>query len=690
MKDTYINAKLVEPNLIRVSIFSSLAFSHENVSLFIDDEKEIKLDKPKISSLPSIALLEFHLPFDIELGHSYFLSFSTYGRVPLDVSEATNFIDFDKKFFYGGDDLGATYSKKETSFALWAPLASKVLLEIKDKNSPDFRLIPLIRMSCGVFKGTVSGDHDGALYHYLVTNNEVQTRVSDPYAKGSIANGKESVVINFSKLDNDFKLNCLNKLSNLNQAIIYEANVRDMTISSHTNITNKGKFKGLCEKGKTTLGGLPAGFDYIRSLGITHLQLMPIFDFKTVDELHPDEKYNWGYDPAQYFAIEGSYSTNPNDPYSRINEFKELVKSYHEAGIRIVMDVVFNHAYEYQNSVFEKVVPNYYFRKKENGKMSNASGCGNDLATEKSMVSKLIVDCCLFFIKTYGIDGFRFDLMGLIDQKTILNVQEEAKKIRDDIVIYGEGWEMDHLNKVPLANMNNYASLPKIGFFNDFFRENVKRYCGGDIFSLPNVKNAYAGSCFDFIVRKHFLSSSQSINYIECHDNHTYFDYLSLTPKLIELEEKLKRVNLANALLLLSIGVPFIHAGQEIGQSKFNKDNTYNLGDKYNKFSYSLLEERKDVYNYFVELVKLRKSLPILSSSSLSLIDKNIDISEINHALRVKIINENASSKEKQIELIFNPNEFDISLEDDVAYLDKEKGKTNRVLIPACSLFIKK
>ncbi|HAS56122.1 MAG TPA: type I pullulanase [Firmicutes bacterium] len=689
MKDTYVNAKLIEPNLIRVSIFSSIFFDYENVYLIIDDKEEIKLDKPKISSLPSIALLEFLLPFNIELGHSYFLSFSTCGRVPLDVSEATDFPDFDKEFFYGGNDLGAIYSKKETSFALWAPLASKVLLCLKEKNASNFSIYPLIRMSCGVFKTIVKGDFDGALYHYLVTNNEVQARVNDPYAKGSIANGEENVVIDFSKLDKDFKLDHLKKITSLNQAIIYEVNVRDMTISNHTDITNKGKFKGLYEKNKTTLGGLKAGFDYISSLGITHLQLMPVSDFKSVDELNPDDKYNWGYDPSQYFVLEGSYSTNPNDPYCRIKEFLELVKSYHEAGIRIVMDVVFNHVYEYQNSVFEKVVPNYYFRKKENGVLSNASGCGNDLATEKRMVSKLILDCCLFYVKTYGVDGFRFDLMGLIDQNTILNIQSELRKIRDDIVIYGEGWAMDSIKGIALANMHNYSNLPEVGFFNDFYRENVKKYCSGDMSTLDKVKNAYAGSCFDFIVPKHFLAPSQSLNYIECHDNHTYFDFLSLSNSSMGLEEKLKRINLANALLLLSIGVPFIHAGQEIGQSKYNKDNTYNLGDKYNKFSYSLLEERKDMYNYFKGLIELRKNLTILSSSSLSLIDKNIDISEINNALKVKLIDKGPLNEDYEIELIFNPNRFDITLED-ADKISLGKGKDNRVLIPACSLFIKK
>lgn len=684
MKNTYINAKLIEPKLIRVVIFSSLPWGKFSPILQIDEEKEISLGQGKIHSLPSLCMVDFALENEIELGHSYFVTSPQYGRVPLDVGDATSFPGFEDKYYYGGDDLGATYSKKGTSFALFAPLASKVYLALKDKGESEFTLHILTRLSCGVYKGYIEGDHDGALYYYVVRNNEVDVEVTDPYGKGSTANGKYSAVIDFGKIEsipnND---NCLPVLSSPTESIIYEANVRDMTISSYTNIINKGKFLGLIEPSRTSLGGMKAGFDYIKSLGITHLQLMPVFDFKSVDELHPEKGYNWGYDPAQYFSLEGSYSTSPDDPYSRILEFKKLVSSYHKAGIRIVMDVVFNHVYQYEKSVFEKVVPSYYFRKKENGTLASTSGCGNDVASERKMVSKLISDCLYFFVSTYGIDGFRFDLMGINDVSTINNAYQRCKKIKKDIIFYGEGWNMGGEVNVALANMSNYGLLPNVGFFNDFFRDNVKKYAAGDLSKLGFVMNAYAGSCLDFNCKARFLNANQTINYVECHDNMTLFDSIGkLNPSLNE-NDKLNIVNLANSMVMLSFGIPFFHAGEEIGQSKFNHENTYNEGDYYNKFSYSLLEKRKQMYNFFVELVKFRKSSRFLTLFDPKAIDSSTYVAEYFGSMKVCFNSSSLVYPYKEVGFYFNPTPHDINLQtsvNEIDLLESSKTKETRII----------
>lgn len=684
MKNTYVSAKLIEPKLIRVVIFSSLPWEKFSPILEIDDTSFIKLGNGKISSLPSLCMVDFVLEKELELGHSYFVTSPQYGRVPLDVSEATSFIDFEKKYYYGGDDLGATYSKNETSFALFAPLASKVYLALKDKKEEFFKLYPMDRFSCGVYKIKIEGDHEGALYYYVVRNNEVDTEVTDPYAKGSTANGKYSAVIDFSKVSSiKDNLECLPVLSSPTESIIYEANVRDMTISSYTNIVNKGKFLGLIEENRTSLGGMKAGFDYIKSLGITHIQLLPVFDFKSVDELHPEKGYNWGYDPAQYFALEGSYSTNPEDPYSRIVEFKKMVSSFHKAGIRVVMDVVFNHVYQYEKSVFEKVIPSFYFRKRHNGQLASTSGCGNDLASEKRMVSKLIIDCLTFFVSTYGLDGFRFDLMGINDVNTINEAYCKCKKIKPDIIFYGEGWNMGGEVNVPLANMSNYALMPNVGFFNDFFRESVKKYCSGDLYNLGNAMNSYIGSCIDFHAKAKFLNANQSINYVECHDNMTLFDALGKLNHNLSEEDKCKIINLTNAFTMLSFGIPFFHAGQEIGQSKFNHENTYNEGDYYNKFSYSLLEKRKSMYNYFVELIKFRKSSRFLTLFDPRVIDSSTYVGEYFGSIKVSFILSSLVYPHKEIGFYFNPTPVDINLPSsvyEVNLLETSKTKETRII----------
>ncbi|MBQ4256009.1 MAG: type I pullulanase, partial [Bacilli bacterium] len=455
MKDTYINAKLVAPNLIRIAVFSSLPYLKPEPDLIVDGVISKRLYPVKISSLQSVTIADYRLEEELALGHSYYLAIAGLGIVPLDVTEATTFPDFDRKYYYDGE-LGAIYSKKCTTFRIWAPLASRVTLLYRDEKESDYSSSNMKRLPSGVYETTVSGDLSLCRYIYEIVNNESLIRSSDPYAKASTMNGEESVVVNFDKLQIDFHRSALPVLNCPTESIIYECHVRDMTIAPNTDIEHKGTFKGLCEKGRKTQKGNPAGFDYIKSLGITHIQLLPIYDFKSVDETNPNKNYNWGYDPQQYFVPEGSYASKREDPLSRIIDLKEMVAAYHEAGIRVVMDVVYNHVYEYQSSVFEKVVPNYYFRKRGNGSMANTSGCGDDVASERPMVRKMIVDACDFWIKEYGIDGFRFDLMGIIDIDTLLTIEKHAKLIDPTFLLYGEGWNMGGEVRGLLGHMGNF------------------------------------------------------------------------------------------------------------------------------------------------------------------------------------------------------------------------------------------
>ena len=665
MKDTYVSAKLVAPDLIRLVVFSSLPWERIEPQLVTDGVPGKKMAPTKLSTMPNIAIADFRLPEELELGHSYFLVMPQYGALPLNVDEATTFPDFDRKYFYGGNDLGAIYSKESTCFNLWAPLASKVVLVFrKDKQSP-WKILDMKREPTGVFRLEIGGDLEGWLYHYWITNSETARKATDPYAKASTQNGEESVVVDFNKLKTDFKRDHLPVMQSPTDAVIYEAHVRDMTIDPSTDIVHKGRFLGMIEKGRKTEKGHPAGFDYLKSLGFTHIQLLPIYDYITVDETDPSTKYNWGYDPAQYFVPEGSYASDLGDPLSRIKDCKRMVQAFHEEGIRVVMDVVFNHVFEYEKSVFEKVVPNFYFRKRNNGKMASTSGCGNDLASERPMVRKMIVDACRHWIEEYGIDGFRFDLMGIIDIETLQQIQKMARSHDKSFLLYGEGWNMGGEVKTPLGHMGNYSLMPEYAFFNDFYRENGKAYFSEDIGAKNSFKNAYLGSCLDFEGSKRFLDATQTINYVECHDNGTFFDILAQRRSDLPEEERLKLIQVATAGILCSFGIPLIHMGQEIGQSKWGEDNTYNKGDGFNKFSYRLLDERFEMAEFVKNAISLRRKNRFFHLFDPRVILDIVDVVELGNAIRVKYIEPNVIAPYKKFEVIMNPTYETLTLPED-------------------------
>jgi pullulanase len=659
MKDSFIVARLVAEDLIRLVIFSSLPYEKFDTKLITNRLLEEKIIPSRITSNPGIMIVDYRLKEALPLGHSYALSIANFGLIPVDVSEATTFPSFDEKYTYAGNDLGANCNEEETTFVLWAPLSSSVILKIHKANDKRWHYRIMEREDKGIFRLTLSGDYHGAHYHYLVTTSEATSESIDPYAKASTPNAEYSVVVDPSRLEKvNFHEEALPVLNSYTDAVIYEGNVRDLTIDRHSDIEAKGQYRGLTEPGRKTLGGNPAGFDYIKSLGVTHLQLLPIYDFKTVDELHPDDHYNWGYDPCQYFVPEGSYSSDVNDPFARLSEVRELVSAYHNAGIRIVMDVVFNHVYEYLTSSFEKIVPNYYFRRKGNGRMANTSYCGDDVASERPMVHKLIVEACKWWIDFYHVDGFRFDLMGIIDVATLKEISAYALAKNPSFILYGEGWNMGGEVAQPLGHMDNAKLLPDFGFFNDKFREAAKHYLVGDPSSEESFKYACISSSMEYGNEKpRFLSANQSINYLECHDNATFFDFVSSSRGDYSPEAKLAVCKMGIASVLFAFGIPFIHAGQEIAQSKFGKDNTYNLPDVYNKFSYRLLDERKPLADYAKSLIALRKKWRFLHVYDPRVIAPMVDLSDDGPLLLIKIGDPNQIAPYEEVIFLINPSE---------------------------------
>ena len=446
------------------------------------------------------------------------------------------------------------------------------------------------------------------------------------------------------------------KMERKTDAIIYEMSVRDFTMSSTIKATYPGKFLSVVESGLKTPQGNKAGLDYLVDLGITHVQLMPIYDFATVDELYPKVLYNWGYDPIQYGLPEGSFATNPKDGYSRIRECRHMVGQLHKCGLRVVMDVVYNHMYDINASGFERIVPGYYFRRDEYGNLSNGSWCGNDMETRRFMMRRYIVDMCLRWQRIYGIDGFRFDLMGIIDIDTLNQVYNEVSDIDSNFLMYGEGWNMSTaMSNFEKGMQDNHDRMLNIGFFNDRFRETLK---GGSGDGTLKDKGYFAGNMYNCEISAECMKNTnrysyvdQSINYVECHDNSTLYDKLTLCCPEDTQQDRIKRINIINACCMFSFGVPFFHMGQEIGLSKKGETNSYNLTDEINGLNYQEAYNRREMLRFFKHLVEVRKRLNCFKMYTKEDLFEHISFQNLEKgAIMIKY-----SFEKEEYYIIFNP-----------------------------------
>ena len=609
----------------------------------------------------------------LELGLAYFLVIEGIGSLPINVSAALAFENFDRDYTYEGNDLGYRYLANATTFKVWAPLASDVTLIFFDKHQPTSKF-PMVRHPKGVYAVTVPGNLHGKQYRYGITNSGIYHEVIDLYGPGLSRNSEYSVVIDFASLTMPMHDDSLPTFSDYRDAIIYEAHVRDLTRDPLIKAQYPGTFLAAATSGLKTEKGQAAGFDYITSLGITHLQLLPVTDYRSVNEFAINESYNWGYDPYHYFALEGSFASNPDDPTSRIKDFMTLVSRYHQRGIRINIDVVYNHVYDYQHSPFEKVVPGYYFRKLPNGQMSNGSFCGNDLASEKPMVHHLIVEAATFVVKTYHLDGFRFDLMGILDLKTLYAIEQSVKSINPHFMFYGEGWNMPtHLPQELKGITEHSHVLPSFAFFNDTFRNTIKGgnsdhdaaypgYATGLANSDGNLPYLLLGSSDPSFGQPKVHQSYQSINYVECHDNNTFYDKLLACQPHEATTFHHRRIIFATSLILLADGIPFFHMAQEVAGSKQGDHNSFQSGDKVNQFRYQWVEERSWMVQAFKDLISLRKSLRKLGNGSWS--KNNLRFQTLDHgAWQVTY-----QFKEKQFIVFFNPSLHQIQLPAEVLH----------------------
>ena len=670
---SYLRAKLVSWRRINIVLFTDMPRPEKlTVSLYKDECLIKKETINHFTSINNLYLMDFWLEEDYELGKDYRLLVGDFPFTNIDISEVVHFPDFDDRFFYEEDDLGNNYTKEKTTFKVWAPLANTVSLRLVGPNNAG-QIKEMKRGDKGVFSVEVNGDLLNYKYRYIVNNNGVVTEARDIYAKEMSLNSEYSVVIDLNELLKIENIKPQNVINNYVDAIIYETHIRDLTEDSSNDVKNKGKFLGFCEANRKSKGGNPAGLDYLKYLEVTHIQIQPVLDFNSKDDLKTNDWYNWGYDTISFFALEGSYSLHPEKANERNIEFKTMVEEYHKNDLRIVMDVVYNHIYEYENSDFEKIVPHYYFRRRRNHYLANASGCGNDFASERKMARKIIIDSVRYLFTYFDIDGLRFDLMGLIDIETINACYKIAKGIKKDAIIYGEGWEMgEELPRESKASKSNFNELKNIAFFNDTYRDIVKGpssnfnlhekgYICGNLDYVFGLDYAFHAGILPLSYQPMFNNANQSVNYLECHDNNTLFDKLLVSNAFEEERILLDRVNLANQILLLSFGVPLIHAGQEIGQSKDGLDNTYKtIG--VNNLNYRLIDERFDMVNRFRLFNILRKKL---AYTHLSTYQDIKDFFEVSHwdngiyALTAK--NKNVFNNEKEFVILINPTNEKIS-----------------------------
>lgn len=647
MINSYVKFKLVELNKIKALVFTATPRQTETkFTLFKEGSVPTALKVIKSTSMNYITIYELELPTPYEFGKTYAITLSNFTNQVVDLSDVPSFKEFDKLFNYDGDDLGATYSKESTSFALWAPLATEVVLKIKDQNGNNLAYHHMHRTDKGVYRITLDGDYLNYKYVYRVTNNGVTNECTDPYGKGASENSGCSGVVDINAIKNMGNVTPTNPIENYVDASIYEVGIRDFTEQNHeaTDIVNRGKYLGFVEEGRKTSKGHPAGLDYLVDLGITHVQLNPVIDFGTVDDIDVNKKYNWGYDPISMFALEGSYSLHPEIPMERLVEFKTMVNKLHEHNIRVILDVVYNHVYEYMSSCYEKIVPNYYFRRRTDGIIANASGCGDDVASERYMVSKMIQDSMRYFVEVFDVDGYRFDLMGLVDIHTLKGGYRKCKFIKEDIMVYGEGWNMGvELPYEERGCSDNADKLPMYGFFNDSYRDIIKGptfkdritqkgYVNGDINYSFGLKYIIYGSTQNVSYDPRFKDANQSINYAECHDNNTLYDKLKFSNPDEDEETLLKRVQLANGIISSSFGVPFYHMGQEIGLSKNGNDNTYNVLN-INKMDWHLVDERYDMVTNFKANIQGRKDISLYRLHKREDLKNAIEILDLDNGL---------------------------------------------------------
>ena len=560
------------------------------------------------------------------------------------------YTSFDDYPVYEGEWEEMNYSPEATRFSLWAPTATevKVLLYEAGKGGSAYRMVSMEAGEKGMWSVTVEGDLKGKFYAFNVrVGEDWQGDTPGLMAKAVGVNGDRAAVVDMRSTDPEGWLQDKRpSLKSFADMVVYEMHHRDFSIDTVSGIQNRGKFLALTEGGTHTFQGEKTGIDHLQELGVTHVQLMPSFDFSSVDETRLDvPQYNWGYDPQNYNVPDGSYSTDPYKPDVRIREFKQMVQALHKAGIRVVLDVVYNHTFNTSDSNFERTVPGYFYRQRPDGTYADGSACGNETASNRPMMRKYMIESVLHWINEYHIDGFRFDLMGIHDIETMNEIRKAATSVDPTIFIYGEGWAASapQMAEDSLAMKANTYKMPGVAAFSDEMRDALRgpfndNHQGAFLAGLPggeeSIKFGIVGAIRHPQVNNDSVNYSkapwaeqptQMISYVSCHDDMCLVDRLKASIPGITPVELAKLDKLAQTAVFTSQGVPFIYAGEEVMRDKKGVHNSFESPDSINAIDWRRKAEHADVFAYYKGLIQLRKKHPAFRMGDADLVRKHLE-----------------------------------------------------------------
>lgn len=591
------------------------------------------------------------------------------------------YASFDDYPIYLKEDLGVVYSREKTTIKLWSPNVEEAKINLyKQGNGGEPIAVKSLNyeLKTGVWQIVLNGNYHNTYYTLQIKNKGTWSKeMPDPYAKGVGVNGNRGLIFDPKQTNpSDWQTDEQPLLKSASDIVLYEAHVRDFSIDPSSGIKNKGKFLGLTETNTKNAFGEATGLDHLKELGITHLHLLPVFDYKSVDEsVLQKNQYNWGYDPQNYNALEGSYSTNPFDGLVRMKEYKQMVMALHKAKIRLVMDVVYNHTSS--TDIFDQLVPGYYYRNWPDGKRSDASACGNEFASDRIMARQFILESLKYWVKEYHVDGFRFDLMGIHDIETMNLISKELKKIDPSIFLYGEGWTAGD-SPLPIekrALKNNVKKLSEIAVFSDDIRDGVKGHWSnitekGFASGNPNYKEVIQ---FGIVAATNHPqikydpqrgyaqfpysdSPTKVIGYVSCHDNNTLYDKLKIANPQASEKELIQMDKLANTIILTSQSIPFLHNGVEMKRTKQGVENSYKSPDSINKIDWNWKHENKELVHYYENLIALRKNHPAFKMTSEKMIQDHLEFLTLDSPLLVGYTLKNHANgdKWKTIRVYFN------------------------------------
>lgn len=653
----------------------------------------------------------------IDLKQTYKVKIENLAYTNTEIGKVIRSEEFDKLFYYSGNDLGNIYSPQHTKFRVWAPTASEAkLVTYKKWNDKIGTEINMQQGEKGTWKAEIKGNQKGLFYTYKVKIGDKWTEAVDPYVRAASVNGDKGVVIDLNETNpKKWKANKKPEFKKPEDAIIYELHVRDLSIQPESGIKQKGKYLGVTEKGTKGPEGVKTGLDHMKDLGVTHVQFLPIFDYASVNEETLNEpQYNWGYDPKNFNVPEGSYSTNPYEPTVRITELKQMIQVLHDNNLRVVMDVVYNHMYNAAESNFHKLVPGYYYRYNEDGTFANGTGVGNDTASERKMMRKFMVDSVTYWAKEYNLNGFRFDLMGIHDYETMNEIRKAVDQIDSSIILHGEGWDLNTPLAAELkANQKNAEKMKGIAHFNDNIRDGLKGSVfeekeNGFVNGKQNMedrikKGITAGIDYD-TNSSTYQDPEQVLTYVEAHDNHTLWDKLELTNPGDSAEVRKQMHKLSSSILLTSQGIPFLHAGQEFMRTKYGDHNSYKSPDSINQMDWLRRAAYNNEVDYMKGLIDLRKKYPAFRMTSTEQIKKHISfIDAPKNVIAYSIDGKGNGNKNENFMVAHNANResVDITLPSKGPWKVLVDGKqagsktlyvvhNNKIKVPALSSFVLK